>query len=297
MQALAEAGAFKAGVARATPVDSEGVARYRLWLEQGRHASMDYMCRYDQVRADPRLLLDGARSVISVAFNYFSDPPREPGALQVATYALGDDYHRVVRERLGRVATLITDTTGHACRVCVDTAPLRERYWAVKAGLGFIGRNNTLIIPGAGSYFFLGEIITTAPLEPDSPIVAPGCGECRRCLDACPGRALSDNAAVDARRCISYLTIEHRGDLPEGTGLGHHLYGCDECQRVCPYNAHAPLTTIAEFQPRPELLTLTRDHVIDMDQPTFTALTRCSAIKRTRLDGLRRNASACTPTK
>lgn len=290
LQAIADAGGYKAGVARVTEVSAEAVARYRHWIDSGHHAGMDYMTRYDDVRRDPGLLLEGARSIISVAFNYYSAPQRTEDALEVAMYALGDDYHEVVRKRLGTVATLITDTTGAACRVCVDTAPLRERYWAVEAGLGFIGRNNMLIIPGAGSYFFLGEIITTLQIEPDRPMTGVGCGTCRQCVDVCPGKAIDGCGAVDARVCHSYLTIEHRGALPDSLRLSRRVYGCDECQRVCPFNRLAIAGNIPEFSPRRSLLSITREQILSMTPSEFSEIARHSAIKRTRLDGLQRNA-------
>lgn len=293
LAAVIAAGAFKAGVAEALPVDSEATLQYERWIADGRHAGMDYMTRYDDVRRDPRLLLDGARSIISAAFPYYNEATFSPDALRIARYALGDDYHEVVRRRLQDVAARIAARTGADCRVTVDTAPLRERYTAVKAGLGFIGRNNMLIIPGAGSYFFLGEIITTLPLPADSPMTGAGCGNCRRCIDACPGNALDGQSGVDARRCLSYLTIEHRGDFHAGVAIGKRLYGCDECQDVCPYNRHPAPSAIPEFKPRPALLSLSRDNVLDMEQAQFSAVMRHSAIKRAKLDGLRRNANNC----
>lgn len=293
LAAVIAAGAFKAGVAEALPVDSEATLQYERWIADGRHAGMDYMTRYDDVRRDPRLLLDGARSIISAAFPYYNEATFAPHALRIARYALGDDYHEVVRRRLQDAAAWIAARTGADCRVTVDTAPLRERYTAVKAGLGFIGRNNMLIIPGAGSYFFLGEIITTLPLPADSPMTGAGCGNCRRCIDACPGNALDGQSGVDARRCLSYLTIEHRGDFPAGVAIGKRLYGCDECQDVCPYNRHPAPSAIPEFKPRPALLSLSRDNVLDMEQAQFSTVMRHSAIKRAKLDGLRRNANNC----
>ncbi|MDE5673379.1 MAG: DUF1730 domain-containing protein, partial [Duncaniella sp.] len=212
---LKAAGAFKSGIALAGEVDADRMADYDRWLSEGRHASMAYLEKYTDIRRNPALLLPGARSVISSVFNYWWG--RSDGPLQWASYALGDDYHDVVRARLQSVADMIVNQTGAECRVCVDTAPIPERYWAVKSGIGFIGLNRQLIVPGAGTHFFLGEIVTTLPLTPDQPETG-NCGECRRCLSACPGGALSPEG-LDANRCLSYLTIEHRGDLPpEGSG-------------------------------------------------------------------------------
>lgn len=285
-------GAYKVGFARATAVDDVDARRYEAWTASGRHAAMDYLERNGAVRRDPRLLLEGARTVVSCAFNYHTGARAAEGCVEIAEYALGDDYHEVVKARLRRAAEAMTSLRGGEWRVCVDTAPLRERYWAVKAGIGFTGVNNQLIIPGAGSRFFLGEILTTAEIEPDEVCTAT-CDGCGLCVEACPGGALSaDGSGVDARRCVSYLTIEHRGDLPEDFDGGMRLYGCDECQRVCPHNAQSPVTDIDEFGARERLTRLTPDDVMAMEREEYTALLRHSAIKRAKLEGLKRNCWA-----
>lgn len=303
---LAEAGAFRSAIAAAGEVDSASVDSYRSWIASGKHGEMAYLEKYDDLRSDPRLLLDGARSVISCAFSYggsFESTESAGssgsaddycGGLQWAEYALGDDYHDVVRKRLSAVAETIKAETGAECRVCVDTAPLRERYWAVKSGLGFIGLNNQLIIPDGGSRFFLGEILTTLELEPDSHEGPMSCIGCGRCIEACPGKALSiaddGKTEFDARKCLSYLTIEYRGELPPDTRLGSHVYGCDECQRVCPHNRQSPRTEIIEFQARREITDLSAERIAEMSQEEFSSTFRRSAIKRTKLAGLQRNA-------
>lgn len=268
-----------------SPVEPEAIDRFDRWIAEGRHASMAYLERYPDVRADPRLLLPGARSLVAVAFPYYS---AEPVGLPISLYARGRDYHEVVRERLEAIAASLPGQS----RVCVDTAPLRERYWAERAGLGFIGRNNQLIVDGLGSYCFLGFIITTARLQPTGRRIENACGDCRRCVDACPGRCLSpDGRALDARTCLSYLTIEHRGPLPDGLRLPV-LYGCDVCQRVCPHNAAAAPTPIVDFHPSAELAGLSAADVAAMTPERFSALFRHSAIKRTKLAGLQRNLAA-----
>lgn len=286
-QLLREAGAYKSGIARADRIDPQAAEAYDRWLAEGRHAAMGYLENHIDIRHDPTLLLPGARSVVSCAFNYWWG--RQTSPLQWASYALGDDYHDVVRSRLQAVADTITAETGADCRVCVDTAPIPERYWAVRSGLGFIGLNRQLIIPGAGSRFFLGEIVTTLELTPDEPCTLD-CGGCRRCLEACPGKALS-GTDLDANRCLSYLTIEHRGDFPPSTPrLGRHIYGCDVCQEVCPHNATSPLSGIEEFRPRQTVLQLTGTAISEMTQEDFSRIFRRSAIKRTKIAGLQRNA-------
>lgn len=301
---LAGAGVYRSAIAEVSPVDAAAVEAYRAWIASGMHGSMTYLEKYDDLRSDPRLLLEGARSVVSCAFSYFwggnggccgEHPYKEmDGKLVWAEYALGDDYHDVVRARLSAVAQTITERTGAECRVCVDTAPLRERYWAVKSGLGFIGLNNQLIIPGAGSRFFLGEILTTLNLEPDRQSGPVSCEGCGKCVAACPGKALradgDGRVRLDARRCLSYLTIELRGELPEDVRLGRHIYGCDECQLVCPHNRMSPLSEIEEFRPRKEILELSAQRIAEMSQEEFSSIFRRSAIKRAKLAGLQRNA-------
>ncbi len=252
---------------------------------------MDYMARYPQLRVDPDGLLPGARSVISFAFPYYH--PSAPGTSDVifARYSLGDDYHDVIRARLTPIAEWIAAECHAATRVCVDTAPLFERYWAQQAGIGFCGLNGLLIVPHVGSWVLLGEILTTAQIPPDSPSLQ-SCGECRRCIEACPGHAIRPDRTVDARRCRSFLTIESRDPiLPDGISLGRRIYGCDICQEVCPHNARPAVTTIKEFLPRPEILSLTRRDILLMDQEHFSLIFRKSAIKRAKLAGLHRNTT------
>lgn len=291
---ISDTGIYTFGIADAAPVDEQARLIYSHWIEQGRHGSMHYMERYSDIRLDPRMLLPGTASVICCAIPYHS--PQSEQASGIAAYALGSDYHEVVRSILSGVATRITDIFGGSTRVCVDTAPLRERYWAARAGLGTIGLNNQLIVPGAGSYFFLGEILTTAHFTPTPPLDRELCNACMRCVRACPTGALKPDGSCDTSRCLSYLTIEHRGELPPGTDLHGHLYGCDECARACPLNSTPPPTTIDELKPRPEVLSLTPERVLDMDQTCFSAIFSHSAVKRTKLAGLRRNAELL-PTK
>lgn len=289
---MAEAGVYRFGIADAAPVDEYYRHAYSRWIEQGMHGTMTYLGRYHDVRSDPRLLLPGARSVISCAIPYYY--PLHPGENRAgfASYALGSDYHDVVRQHLETVARFIRDNFGGETRVCVDTAPIRERYWAMRSGVGFIGRNNQLIVPGAGSYFFLGEILTTQPFQADKPCTLT-CGDCGRCTRLCPSGALSGCGAADASRCLSYLTIEHRGPFEPLTDLHGHIYGCDVCLQVCPHNANPPVATIDELRPRKAVLELTRAAIVTMTQEEFSVIFRRSAVKRAKLEGLRRNA--CHP--
>ena len=292
--AAMSAGACAAGFARCEPVDAAVCRSYESWIGEGCHGSMAYLERYPDVRRDPALLLPGARTVMVCAFPYYDSD--ECAGLKLARYARGDDYHEVLRSRLQSVAEIL-DTEGYGHRICVDTAPLFERYWARQAGVGFTGRNRLLIVPGWGSYVFLAEILTDVEIAPDEPMERQ-CDGCGRCVAACPGGALRAASGFDARRCLSYLTIEHRGDLPAevggrplGTLMGDCVYGCDVCQQVCPHNVGVPETALEEFRMRPALRCLSRADILQMDQPTFSANFRHSAVKRVKLAGLHRNAS------
>ena len=283
------------GVARAEPVDDQAMARYREWLAGGRHGDMDWASRHGELRDDPRLLLDGARTVIVVALNYLPAVRQPEGSARVAMYAYGRDYHRVLRQRLTRLARHITDGTGNACRVTVDSAPMRERYWAVKAGVGFIGVNNALFLPGRGSFFFLGTLLTTLELEPDEPC-RDTCLHCLRCVKACPTGALSpDGLAADARRCLSAITIEnHDATLPTevASKLGDRVVGCDTCQLCCPLNADAVPTTVPDFAPRAAVMGLTPERIAEMTPEEFDSAFAGSAVRRVTLPTLQRNAAA-----
>lgn len=289
-QLLAEAGATAHGVATVTDVSAEARQRYGAWLAAGRHAGMTYAERYGDVRDNPALLLPGARSLVSVAFSYATRRSQCAGAPRFSRYALGQDYHTVLRRRLQCVADAMQEQYGGDWRVCTDTAPLRERYWAQQAGVGFIGINNQLIVPGHGSRCFLAEIITTLSLPADEPC-ALTCDGCMRCVAACPGNALcTAGEAVDARRCLSYLTIEHRGELPADANLGRRIYGCDVCQDVCPHNACATeVAALPEFEPSEELLRLHDADIAAMTPEDFSRIFRGSAVKRCKYVGLMRN--------
>lgn len=281
------------GFAAAVPVDDEAAARYDRWIEQGHNGCMQWAAGHRDLRRDPSLLLEGANTVISLALNYYPTRFQPDGMLRVAYYAYGRDYHEVLREKLTALAQFIEHVTQCSTRPCVDSAPIRERYWAQRAGIGFVGRNNCLIIPGKGSYFFLGEIITTAQLPPDEPCRLT-CGDCGKCIEACPANALSIDGAADASRCLSCLLIEnHSEELPEWVAdvVGDRVVGCDECQLCCPHNVHAQTTRIADFAPTDTVMTLTRDRIQSMTAGEFKRTFAHSAISRLRYKTLRRNAS------
>lgn len=284
---LHNAGAVSWGIAEAAPVDTKNKELYKQWIDCGKHGEMAYLEKYCDVRDNPQNLLEGAKSIICAAFNYYHPDNCGRGGLHWARYALGDDYHNELRSRLESVSSKITGETGETCRVCVDTAPLRERYWALRSGVGFLGRNGLLIVPEAGSWCVLGFIITTLRLPPTPPLPAMTCCGCGLCVRECPAGALDGDGGMDALRCRSYLSIEYRGDSI--APLGNTVYGCDICQEVCPHNRQVMLSNIKAFSPRPEVLSLTREEILNMEQPEFSRLFKGSAIKRTKLAGLKRN--------
>ncbi|MCH5327844.1 MAG: tRNA epoxyqueuosine(34) reductase QueG [Coprobacter sp.] len=280
------------GVAEAAPVAPADRERLSVWLENGCQDGMRYLSNHFEKRCDPRLLVEGARSVVSVALNYYPSvflPAEHP---QFAFYAYGRDYHLVVMERLSRLADFIRSLCPDAvCRCFCDTGPVLEKYWAWKAGLGFIGRHTQLIVPGQGSYFFLGEVVTSVPLCYDAPL-ASQCGDCRACIECCPVSALSaDGPRLDARRCLSCQTIENRdGIAPEiAAHLGNRVYGCDTCQRVCPCNRTAAPSRVREFVPSEALLSLSYDRLKALSREEYDCIFRHSAVKRAKYEGLMRN--------
>lgn len=246
---LKEAGAVKWGVAEAGPVDGEEWSLFERWLARGWHAGMQYMERYPEIRRDPRLLLDGARSIISVAFNYRQHNPFRG----LATYALGRDYHKVLRRRLKPVVSRMKEIYGGGWRVCIDSAPVLERYWAVRAGVGHRSPvHGNIVVPGVGSMVFLAEIVTTLVLPPSSESRSP---EGYYARGICPSGALHPGGVVDAGQCINYLTIEHRGALSERERrlTAGVVFGCDKCQLSCPENQGEAPDVLPEFRPLPGL--------------------------------------------
>ncbi|MBR6629733.1 MAG: tRNA epoxyqueuosine(34) reductase QueG [Bacteroidaceae bacterium] len=285
------------GFAKAEPVEEEAVQVLDRWTGQGYHAGMGYMERNRELRLDPTLLAPGCRTLIVVALNYYPQRLLPKEGYQIAYYAYGADYHRVVKDKLHQllayIRTLVPDVKG---RAFCDTAPLLERYWAVKAGLGFIGRNRTLIIPGQGSYCFLGvlaidaEVEITEHIEPQHVKLCEGCN---RCLKACPTGALTTEG-IDCRRCLSYLTIEHRGTLPsEIIGkLGKRIYGCDTCQQVCPHNSKAMPTSEPLFAMSSDVASLIYEQWQQLTPEQYAVLFKDSAMERAGYEGLCRNIEA-----
>ncbi len=291
-----EAGFDRCGIARAEPL-ARG-AYLRTWLDAGRAGSMEYMHRHLNVRLDPSHLLDGAKSVIVVASLHHNRAPEvtdergEPRG-RVAMYAWGSDYHKVVKKKLHAMADRLRDEVpgDHEFRACVDTAPLVEREAAAAAGVGWIGKNTLVLDHELGSYFFLGALITTLELEPDEPL-PDRCGTCTACLTACPTGAFPAPYEMDASRCISYLTIEHRGEIPADlqASMGDWVFGCDVCQEVCPHNRRAPITIEPKFAIRTPGPTPLLDEILAWSEEDYREQMRGSAAKRAKLEMWKRNA-------
>ncbi len=281
------------GLAEAGPVAPERAAYVRRWLEAGCHGGMAYLERHAPLRLDPRLLHPGARTVVAVALPYAPAAPLRPGGYTLARYALGHDYHDVVRGRLRRLMAALGLEEGRDGRPFCDTAPLDERYWAERCGIGWTGRNRQLFVPGYGCYVFLGELVLCRPADAYDVPMSPRCGDCRRCLDACPAGALSASG-LDARLCLSYLTIEHRGPLPPGTGrrMGRCIYGCDRCAEACPWNRALTGGADPEFRPSDALRAMTPADWQALTPEAYRALFRGSAVRRAKFEGLQRNIRA-----
>jgi epoxyqueuosine reductase len=286
-----------AGIAPATRAD--GFDKLRSWLDQGFAGEMEYMHRHADARRHPSSILPEVRSVVMVGMNYKPDNRGQGSGVRaqggkVARYALGEDYHDVLRRRLNqllaKVQEEVPDCRG---RGVVDTAPLLERDFARRAGLGWFGKNTMLISKRLGSYFFIGALLLDVDLEPDPVHETSHCGTCTACLDACPTDAFTAPGQLDARRCISYLTIELRGPVPEDLRepTGDWLFGCDICQEVCPWNRKAPPGKEAAFQPRPELESIDSVELLGLSEEQFRERFRGTALMRAKRRGLLRNAA------
>lgn len=280
-------GFFACGIAKAGAVSSDYADKFRRWLDAGGHADMDYMAHNIDKRLDPCLLMPGVKSIVCVALNYAPAERMPEGELQFAAYALGQDYHDIVKSRLHALAARLNTTT---YRAFCDTAPVLERYWAAQAGLGWLGRNHQLIIPHAGSMFFLGELFLDIELDYDKPMPSR-CGTCHACIDACPTGALCSDGTFRSSSCLSYLTIENRSNIPpeHADKMGNTVYGCDRCQDTCPHNRFAMPTTESQLHPKPELLQMKRADWQQLTVEQYRSLFKGSAVKRAKYEGLMRN--------
>ena len=285
------------GIVAAQALTEEG-ARLREWLARAFHGRMDYMARDPEMRSDPRLLMESARSVVCVALNYYRPEKHvdDPAIGKISRYAWGDDYHDVLRDKLKFLLEWIREREPAAeGKICVDSAPMMDKAWAMRAGLGWIGKHTNLITKRHGSWVFLGELLLSIELDYDSDIEPDHCGKCTACIEACPTTAIVAPYQLDATKCISYGTIELRDEtLPEPIGghLENWVFGCDICQDVCPWSRFSQPTGEARFAPREGLTAPPLAELIEMTQEQFSTRFRRSAIKRSKLAGLRRNALA-----
>jgi len=281
------------GIASATVLESES-ALVEQWLDEGHEGEMSYLTRNKEKRYDPRLLVEGTKSIVTVLYNYYPKQQIGDGEhFKIAKYAFGADYHDVLKRKLRQLLERIETQTGKldGVRVFVDSAPVLDRAWAVRCGLGFVGKNTTLIHPKKGSFFFIGHLFLPVALAETGQELTNRCGRCTKCLDACPTHALEAPFHIDARKCISYLTIEYKGglgDMDPSTFKGW-MYGCDICQDVCPYNRFALPNLEPEFQPSERLMAMHEDAWKHLSEADFKALFKHSAVQRAGYEGLKRN--------
>jgi epoxyqueuosine reductase len=287
-----ELGFSGVAIAKAEFMEPEA-RRLEDWLNQGLHGTMDYMANHFDKRVDPTQLIPGAKSVISLLFNYYTDDTQsDKNAPKISMYAYGRDYHKVVKSRLKQLEKYLEETLGQiSSRSFVDSAPVLERDWAKRSGLGWSGKNTLTINPKLGSYFFLAEIICDVVFDYDLPI-KDYCGTCTRCIESCPTDAISPQGyLLDSNKCISYLTIERKDDIPVEfkNKMEGYMYGCDICQQVCPWNRFSKPHNEPEFKPKNELIQMSKSDWEDLTEDTFNALFTGSAVKRTKFKGLRRS--------
>ena len=279
------------GIAKAAFLEEEA-PRLEQWLKNDFHGEMKYMETHFDKRLDPRLLVDGAKAVISLSYNYFTENQQDENSYKVAKYAYGEDYHHVVKSKLNELGAFINEQIGEVNgRVFVDSAPIMERSWAEKSGLGWNGKHSLLIQKELGSFFFLAELIIDLELEYDQPFTTDHCGTCTKCIDACPTEAILPNNTVDGSKCISYFTIELKNEIPsemKGT-FEDWMFGCDICQDVCPWNRFSKQHQEPLFNSHPELVEMTKRDWEEITLDSFQKVFKKSAVKRTKFSGLQRN--------
>lgn len=286
-----ELGFSEVGISSAKKLSDEE-DRLKNWLQGGNHASMEYMGNHFEKRLDPTELVPGAKSVISLMYNYYTDSNQIENTLKISKYAYGRDYHKVVKAKLKKLFALINDNLKEINgRAFVDSAPVLERAWAKNSGLGWIGKNSLLINPKKGSYFFLSELIIDLELEYDKPI-ADHCGTCTKCIDACPTDAISSNGyVINAGKCISFLTIENKNEIPLEfkDKMEDYIFGCDICQIVCPWNKFSENNNESDFMPKEDFLNLSKENWNNLDKGKYEKLFFGTPVVRAKFEGLKRN--------
>ncbi|CAL2081999.1 tRNA epoxyqueuosine(34) reductase QueG [Tenacibaculum sp. 190524A02b] len=281
------------GIAKADFLEEEA-PRLEKWLQNGFHGNMHYMENHFDKRLDPRLLVEGSKSVVSLSYNYYPEEIQKEDSYKISKYAYGQDYHHVIKDKLRELLQLINDEIGEVSGRCfVDSAPVMERSWAEKSGLGWNGKHSLLIQKQQGSFFFLAELIIDLELAYDHPFTTDHCGKCTRCIDACPTQAILPNNTVDGSKCISYLTIELRDNIPSEfkEKTADWMFGCDVCQDVCPWNRFSKPHSEPLFAPQESLLKMSKREWEEITQETFSKVFKKSAVKRTKFSGLQRNIS------
>ncbi|MFD1314492.1 tRNA epoxyqueuosine(34) reductase QueG [Namhaeicola litoreus] len=279
------------GVAKSEFLKSEE-SHLENWLKNGFHGEMTYMENHFDLRLDPGKLVENAKSVVSLTYNYFTEKEMQADSFQISKYAFGEDYHHIIKEKLFRLINFLKQDLGHInIRAFVDSAPILERVWAEKAGLGWIGKNTLLINKNRGSFYFLAELVLDVELEYDPPFKTDHCGTCTKCIDACPTEAILPGKVLDGSKCISYFTIELKEEIPTSMKgkLNDWIFGCDICQDVCPWNRFSKPHREMAFQPHPDLLEMTKKDWIELEETTFQKVFKKSAVKRTKFNGLKRN--------
>ncbi|MBO6532370.1 MAG: tRNA epoxyqueuosine(34) reductase QueG [Muricauda sp.] len=283
-------GFLSCGISKAGFLEEEA-PRLEKWLNQNMHGEMQYMENHFDKRLDPTKLVEGSKSVISLLLNYFPSEQQNPDSYKISKYAYGMDYHYVIKDKLKNLLHFIQEEIGEVHgRAFVDSAPVLDKAWAAKSGLGWIGKNSNLLTQQVGSFYFVAELIVDLELEYDTP-VTDHCGTCTACIDACPTEAIVQPYVVDGSKCISYLTIELKNEIPsefEGK-LDDWMFGCDVCQDVCPWNRFSKSHREPLFDPNPELLSFTKKDWEEITEDVFKKVFQKSAVKRTKLSGLRRN--------
>ena len=282
------------GIAKAEMLDADA-KRLEQWLNKGMHGKMQYMENYFDLRIDPSKLVPGAKSVITLLMNYYPSQFQKEEAPKIAKYAYGNDYHEVIREKLNTLLQQLKNEIGEINgRGFVDSAPVLERTWAQKSGLGWVGKNGNLINNKSGSYFFIATLITDIELDYDSPNTKDFCGTCTRCIDKCPTEAILPNKVIDGSRCISYYTIELKDALIPANMQGkfdNWMFGCDVCQDVCPWNRFSKPTNEISFTPLPQVLNFTTSDWEELTEENFKKVFKNSPLKRTKFAGIKRNLS------
>lgn len=273
---------------------AEEAPKLEEWLKRNYQGKMSYLENHFDKRLDPTLLVPGAKSVVSLIYNYYPKEDlakKNPDGFKIAKYAYGEDYHTIVKDKLKEFLNRIEEEIGHVeGRAFVDSAPVHERAWAKKSGLGWVGKNSLLLNRNMGSFFFLAELILDLELEPDAPI-KDYCGTCTACMDACPTNAISEAYVIDGSKCISYFTIELKEEIPslEKGKFENWIFGCDICQDVCPWNSFSKPHQEPKFQPHPDLENMSKQDWTEITEEVFKKLFKNSAVKRTKFEGLKRN--------